>query len=162
MIRRNLVVDAGAVNGSQGRPADVGIVKNSQEKRKDGLPDCVLVALPRGQCALPSFNNRRWVPHPCEACRNRRRRPGDPPPGDCKDCVVPMAEDGTDLFALIPVTPTSNMRFHGVFFLSSSSGVLLLNENLTDRANACDQSSNPEVRGLFLAWCLGLGGGTCV
>ena len=45
---------------------------------------------------------------------------------------------------------------------SSSSGVLLLNKNLTDRANACDQSSNPEVRGLFLAWCLGLGGGTCV
>ena len=121
MIRRNLVVDAGAVNGSQGYLADVGIVKNSQEKRKDGLPDCVLVALPRSQCTLPSFNNYRWVPHPCEACRNRRRRPGDPPPGDCKDCVVPIAEDGTDLFTLIPVTPISNMRFDGVRVPKGSS-----------------------------------------
>ena len=73
------------------------------------------------QCTLPSFNNYRWVPHPCEACRNRRRRPGDPPPGDCKDCVVPIAEDGTDLFTLIPVTPISNMRFDGVRVPKGSS-----------------------------------------
>ena len=89
MLRRNLHVLGGLVNGSMGFLADVGIV-DGPFARPDGLPDVVLMAFKRTECTIPSYNGWQY-----------RDETG----------TVPLDEFGEEVYTLVPITPMANREF---------------------------------------------------
>ena len=89
MLRRNLHVLGGLVNGSMGVLADVGIV-DGPFARPDGLPDVVLMAFKRSECTIPSYNGWQYKDETGK---------------------VPLDEFGEELFTLVPITPMVNREF---------------------------------------------------
>ena len=89
MLRRNLDVSHGLVNGSMGLLADIGIVGGAFA-RPDGLPDVMLVAFKVAECTIPSYKGLQY-----------KDKAGD----------VVRDQFGDEMYTLVPIPPICNQEF---------------------------------------------------